>query len=621
MSVYVYRSSSVEKRVKTAGDRIVEISFLNLVTGRELVSPAGDFEVLYSRGGERFVADCASCAVERIGEDGYTLRSADGALRVEISYSARDCGALAKTVTLRCDRDIFIDCVTVEKFSTARAEFVWQAPFAGKTYLSQSVARLGQPLYAGDLFFGCETPVSENFVRKNTAYCRYHTGRNFGDVCKDGAYVLPDVVTGGGAAADFASMRRAFFAYVESFARPAVCRIQYNSWYDNMLDIDPERIENSFTKVHEGLKKAGAREPDCYVVDDGWTEYRKPLFWQFNDKFPEGFAREAALTASFGSRFGVWFGPRGGYTAQTVRYARLLEKIGYHVNEKSQDICTADARYIEDLSDRMCEFCREYNVDYFKIDGFAKKPCSARGHNHPVAKGEGLAFYTCFWERWTAAFEKIRAVRPDVCLNITSYVHCSPWFLKWVDYVWMNNASDMGYVGKGDDLSMCLNYRDGRYRNFYEERQLQFPAAHLYNHEPCYAFRNFNTARPWRGKKPVVYTDEQFRDYLKCCFMRGSGLLELYFSPDMMSESKWKIAAEVLSWAEANFDVLSASQFFGGRPEKGEVYGYAAERNGRYAVTVRNSGAKARDYDFDLPAVGRIKGILQPFEIKHFEKL
>lgn len=621
MCAFEYRAANVAKSVETECDKIVRVTFSNRITGRRIVSVAGDFEVLYSVGGKRKILDCNCGRLVRINEVGYAVESTDGAVKVDVKYSAKGCGVLAKTLTLTCDNDVFIHYVTAEKLNVGGAEFLWQAPFAGRTHLSQAVARLGQPLYVGDLFFGCETPVSENSVHKNTAYCRYHIGRKFAEVCKDGVYILPDVVTGGGDAADFLSLRRAFFAYVESFARPAVCRIHYNSWYDNMLDIDPERIKNSFTKVHENLLMAGAREPDCYVVDDGWVEYCKPAFWQFNLKFPEGFAREAALVAAFGSKLGVWFGPRGGYTSQTVRYARLLEKIGYHVNEKSRDICTADSRYIDDLSDRMCEFCKKYDVSYFKIDGFAKRPCTTRGHNHPAARGEGLAFYTFLWEKWTAAFEKIRAVRPDVCLNITSYAHCSPWFLRWVDYVWMNNASDMGYVGKGDDLSMCLNYRDGRYRNFYAERQFQFPAAHLYNHEPCYAFRNFNTARPLRGKKSVVYTDEQFRSYLKCCVMRGSGLLELYFSPDMMSRSKWEIVAEMLNWAEANFDVISTSRFFGGRPEKGEVYGYVAEKNGRYAVLVRNSGAKVRNYDFDLPAVGRIKGRLIPFEIKYFEKL
>lgn len=624
MKKLVFRSPSVEKTVGIVNGRIAGAHFVNLLTGKRLNAETAGFYLRYSfkEKGKKLCFAERGAVLKEESENGYTVCDESGKIIVKVAYDARESGELAKTIEISCREDIFIESVTVESLKVGNDGFLWQAPDAGKTYLSSAIARLGQPLYIGDMFFGLESPVGENSVKKGEAYCRYHTGRTMSEVGKDGAYVLPPAVVGAGFSADFNAMRKAFFGYVESFARPSVFRIQFNSWYDNMLDITPERIKRSFTQVYEGFKEAGLRPLDCYVVDDGWTEYKKPAFWQFNDKFKNGFYEEAELTKGFDSTFGVWFGPRGGYTSQTVKYARLLEKIGYHMNRRSKDICTADKKYISDLCDRMCEFCEKYNVTYFKIDGFSKMICKGKDHNHPVAKGKGFAFYTFLWEEWIKGFEKIRKVCPDVCLNITSYVHCSPWFLKWADYVWMNNAADMGYAGKGDDLSMCLNYRDGKYRDFYEKRQLQFPAAHMYNHEPCYALKNYNTSRPFdKDKKHVTYTDEEFFLYLKCCMMRGSGLAELYFSPAMMSARKWEIAAEVMKWAEKNFDVLSTSQFFGGRPEKGEVYGYYAIRGDRYVIEVRNSGSKEKDYRFDLLGIGEIKGRLMPFEIKFIENL
>lgn len=619
-----FRSASVVKTVIIRDGRIFGAEFENLLTGKRLCAEKSGFELSYSlkENGRRMrFCEYGALLKEETGS-GYVVCDESGKICVKVTYDPRDSGELAKTVEIASEEDVFIEYVTVERLSIDKDCYLWQAPDAGRTYLSSRIARLGQPLYIGDMFFGLESPVGENSVKKGEAYCRYYTGRKMSEVGCGGRYALPSAVVGAGLKAEFNAMRKAFFSYVENFARPSVFRIQFNSWYDNMLDITPERIKNSFTQVYEGMKKAGLRPLDCYVVDDGWTEYKKPLFWQFNGKFKDGFAKEALLTKSFDSTFGVWFGPRGGYTSQTVKYARLLEKIGYHVNRRSKDICTADKNYIRDLCDRMCEFCEKYNVTFYKIDGFAKRPCRAKDHNHPAAKGKGLSFYTFLWEEWIKGFEKIRKVQPDVCLNITSYVHCSPWFLRWADYIWMNNAADMGYAGKGDDLSMCLNYRDGKYRDFYEKRQLQFPAAHVYNHEPCYALKNYNTSRPFdKDKKHVTYTDEEFFRYLKCCMMRGSGLAELYFSPAMMDGRKWEIAAEVLKWAEKNFDVLSTSQFFGGRPEKGEVYGYYAVRGDRYVVEVRNSGNKEKDYRFDLLGIGEIKGRLKPFEIKYIENL
>ena len=614
-------SSELEIELSIAPSGVRGKSVKNLITGS--VYETGEDEevvVCWRRRGsalskKRFL--CASSCRAEERADGYLLK-AEG-MSVEVTYRVEG-GLIKKSAAISCENDVFIEYVAFDG-GRADGKFSWCAPLTKRVYVPSPIAAMGQPVYSGDLFFGMESPVAENTVLGGRICMKYHTGRYFSEVADGGVYRLPSVVVGAGEKAGFKEMRRAFFAYVRTFSRPEKFRIQFNSWYDNMLDIDPKNIESSFTAVYEGFKKAGLRPLDCYVVDDGWTEYKKPLFWQFNQKFKDGFGAQAELTRSFGSSFGVWFGPRGGYTSQTPKYARLLSKIGYPMNVLSGDICTGDKKYIADLCARMADFCRDYNVKYFKIDGFAIKPCRARGHRHPAAKGCGKAFYTFLWEEWCKGFEHIRSVCPDVCLNITSYAHCSPWFLKWADYVWMNNASDMYYIGKGDNLSQCLNYRDERYRDLYEVRQIQFPAAHLYNHEPCYAERNYNPPLPDPSHKTVIYTDEQFALYLKCCMMRASGLAEVYFSPSLMDGDKWNIAARTLEWAEKNYDVLSHSEFFGGDPSKGEVYGYIAAKGDKFILMLRNSGDKAAKYSFTLPGAGKVSGELAPFEIKFSDNL
>lgn len=253
----------------------------------------------------------------------------------------------------------------------------------------------------------------------------------------------------------------------------------------------------------------------------------------------------------------------------------------------------------------MAEFCDKYNVSYFKIDGFAITPCKAKNHGHPKGAGDGLYFYTYLWEEWTKGFESIRKTSPDVFLNVTSYAHCSPWFLKWCDAIWLNNCADMGYSGKGDNLSQCLNYRDGKYRDFFEVRQLQFPVANLYNHEPCYAERNCNLPmtsnlqNPSSAHPTVVYDIEQFKTYLYMCMMRGTGFIELYFSPQMFDRQRYEAATQVLQWAESNFDIIRHSVFFGDAPEKGGVYGYYAFDDGKGILAIRNSSDRATKYAFD----------------------
>ena len=167
----------------------------------------------------------------------------------------------------------------------------------------------------------------------------------------------------------------------------------------------------------------------------------------------------------------------------------------------------------------------------------------------------------------------------------------------------------MGYAGKGDNMSQCLNYRDGRYRDFFEVRQLQFPVSNLYNHEPCYAERNCNPPmtsnlqNPGPAHPTVTYDIGQFKTYLYMCMMRGTGFVELYFSPQMFDRERYAAAAQVLQWAETNFDTIRHSVFFGDAPEEGGVYGYYAFDDGKGILAIRNSSDRQMNYHFDHKAL------------------
>lgn len=608
-----YASAKVRKTLLFGEGKLIE-DYENLLTGRRYTSCGGNVVIGSTRFGSRKKLPFSDMEVFSADESGYTLRDDGFGITVRVDCDEAECGALREKLTVTAEEDVFVHSVCLGGMIIADSSFTWQAPLGKRVFVPSKIARFGQPVYVGDVFIGAETPVAENGIVKGTARSVYHTARKFSELAEDGdAYSPPAFIVGAAKESGFDAVSDAFLRYVSEMALSDSFRVQFNSWYDNMLDIDPEKIEKSFTAVGEGMKKAGFRPLDCYVVDDGWTEYDKPLFWEFNSKFADGFVKESRLTEKLGGKFGVWFGPRGGYTSQTPVYAGLLEKIGYHSNRYSRDICTADPKYVFDLTDRMAEFCEKFNVDYFKIDGFAICSCPSAGHGHPSALCNVKGFYVYLWEQWLKGFEKIRRVCPGVCLNVTSYAHCSPWFLKWADFIWMNNASDMGYVGEGDSLSRCLNYRDSRYRALFLDDERQFPAGNLYNHEPCYAKRNFDPK--FSKSSPVVYTDGQFELYMYCCMMRGSGLAELYFSPEMMNDAKWNIAARVLEWAESRHGILKYSRFFGSDPAKGGTYGYlAVGDNGDRVTMLRNSSGEVSEYELTMPDGKKTSGTLAPFE-------
>lgn len=609
-----FLSEKVIKGLEITDGKIVGSYIINRLTGKRLELRGYEFGVSYIKGGfprKKSFFNSNDATVSECLPNGVSFRYFENGIEfsVKVLYSADEkTGTLKKTLTLRCsDEKIRLEYIDLDSFDVAECSFKWTVPLAEKrVYIPAYVTTMGQPYYVEDMFFGGEFPTADNRISGNTAYCRYFLERTFGEIAENGEYLSVPFVMGSGKRADFYSTRADFLEYISAVAaRPARFRVQYNSWYDNMLDINGDNIEKSFRAIAKGFENAGYRHLDCYVVDDGWIDYSVPKFWEFDkEKFPDEFYRESDLSKELGSTFGVWFGPRGGYTTVTPKFAARLASIGYPKCRQSNDICTGNPRYIADLCAKMADFCQKYNVTYFKIDGFAATPCRSRKHGHPKGRGDGLGFYTFLWEEWTKGFAKIREVCPDVYLNITSYAHCSPWFLKWADAVWLNNCADMGYAGKGDNLSQCLNYRDGKYRDFYEVRELQFPNASLYNHEPCYAFRNcnppFNTDdhTPSEKHPTVVYTTEEFRTYLYACMMRGTGFVELYFSPDMMNAEMFAAATEVLRWAEDNFEILKRSKFFGGEPEKGEVYGYYANLDGKGILMLRNSSDVEKTYSF-----------------------
>lgn len=485
-----------------------------------------------------------------------------------------------------CDnKDVFIDSIEFFAYNIDFSLFNWSRKITNSTStIDIYFTQLGQPVYYNSFFTGVEFTAADNRITDGRISLRYYVGRKLSEL---NDYVPHNAVIGSALGDSYEAHRTSFFEYIATFARPKRFRIQFNSWYDNMLDITHENIEESFVAIHDNFKAHGLRDIDCYVVDDGWVDYRKPEFWGFNSKFSDGFEKEKILTEKLGSTFGVWFGPRGGYT-EAGRFAHELTKIGYRVNRSANEICCAQPKYVEDLCDKMGDFMKRYHVTYFKIDGFAKKPCHNKNHGHPVGGYKNLYFYSFQWEQWIKGFEKMRAINNDVFLNITSHSNCSPWALKYSDAVWINNASDMYYEGQGGNLDQCLNYRDGRYQDFSDVRMLQFPNAYIYNHEPCYATRNYNPPLPSAKHKTVVYSDSEFEQYLYMCMMRGTGFIELYYTPSMFNDAKWDINTKVLIWAENNFDVLSQSKFFGGVPKKGEVYGYVAYNNGKGYLAIRN---------------------------------
>lgn len=515
----------------------------------------------------------------------YELKPAEAELKKRLVLAKVSCGEKAVLD--------YIDFFPVRLQSAVNAEC---ADFNTKGVLIGTQLYLGQPIFASSFFYGCEFPATMNRADGNNLSVRYYSGKSMSVLLSDGSFVSKTCVIGACCGSEDFMRKRSFYDYIDSISKPVRLTFQYNSWYDLKLDISDEKISHSFLEIERAMTKSGADPLYCYAIDDGWNDYDGP-FWSFNKNFPNELYGISALTKAFGSSLGLWLGPRGGYTKDTIKFAKNIEKSGNgFFNKHSFDVDVASEKYIKKTADFLCDCIEKFDISYLKLDGFLQKPCRNSNHDHITGGYKDMYEYTQFWERWLDVFTRMNVLTDGMLfINLTSYAPLSPWLLQWVDSVWIQISYDLGFTKRdanGKKLScskkdMALTYRDNIYYELFKERGLVFPFGRLYNHDPIYANAT---------DEDITMTDENFTEYLYTMAGRGNAFWELYYSFSMMNDKKWRINSGVMSFLKENHELLSKSQMFGCKPSAGGVYGYAAFGKCDGIVTVRNSSSEPKSY-------------------------
>lgn len=514
------------------------------------------------------------------GKLSFTFAECEGITVTMSFWAGEDGNTLRKQISFVQTNDKIIDYILLEHIGiiNSKTHFCVPSDIEGRE-LNSFHSSLGQPFYIDSLFFGCEFPATLNSIIYGIGQVKYYLGKNI-----SGKFDCPVTVMGGAKSNTMADVQRAFFDYIDDIAVPTDFRIQYNSWYDHMLNIDADNIEKSFFEIEKHLSSNGVPPIDTYVVDDGWDDY-KASFWSFNRKFPNQLYDSSLITKRFGSNLGLWLGPRGGYNFQD-KFAKRIEKNGLGAyNAQAKDICIADKTYQKNVQDFILKATRDFDLNYWKFDGFCLTPCNNSKHNHTVGGENDMYYFTEMWEGWIEIFKNVRKLRKklgkDIWINMTCYVNPSPWWLQYVNSIWLQNSGDIGFAENLEhqtQLDSELTYRDSRYYDSLCTRAWQIPNKYIYNHEPIYG-----------SCAKVDYTDEEFEKYLYFNACRGQAFNELYLSYNMMNKSKWRTLATVLQWQKSNFDILQRVSFIGGRPDDNNVYGYFGwTENGDGIIALRN---------------------------------
>ena len=582
--MFKLKSKKLEREFNVTDGYLYASQIKNTYSGMVFIpdGSGSEFEIKFKDGDSISSKNLAvSEAVEKDGKLFFRFKE-DKGTTVTMSYRIGSDGeTLEKQIAIEQSQTKTIDYVMLESIGIVNSKTSYTAN-GGATETDEFYSNLGQPFYIDSLFFGCVFPGTKNGVFHGRGQVVYFIGKS-----AERKIVCPTTVMGAAKSLMMVDLRKAFFEYIERISVKSDYRVQYNTWYDRMMDIDADNTEAAFYKVESKLSSNGVPPIDGYVMDDGWNNY-KADFWSINQKkFPNGMLDLSSLANRLGSSFGLWLGPRGGYIYNS-KFAKRIERSGKGFYcEESDDICVCSKTYLNNLKDFLVQMTKTNDIAYWKLDGFALKPCKNPKHDHITGGDHDMYYITELWRRWIKILKAVRDVRTaqgkDIWINLTCYVSPSPWWLQYVNSVWLQNSGDIEFAknyprGQQAQVDAEITYRDGVYYDFIVNRGLQFPLGNIYNHEPIYG-----------REAHLNYTDAEFEKAFFWNACRGAALNELYISPSLMNDEKWRILARVINWQKANHHILKHAMFLGGDPVQNNIYCYASwTEDGEGVIALRN---------------------------------
>ena len=401
--------------------------------------------------------------------------------------------------------------------------------------------------------------------------------------------------------------RRSFLAYSErERAVPWRTFPHYNSWYElninrnnaapgsehtnftaeDILGVMRQWKEKYFDKYGEGIA--------AFVIDDGWDNYGP---WTFHSGFPNEMRDMSTLAKEMNSGIGAWLGPVGGY-GQSGNYRRAYwnadNRGGMQLsNPAYYEAFLAAANNLVCQQDGVEGFNRETdNYVFFKFDGISGQ-FSAVGPDAGDIGNENA-------EGIIRLEQYVREnMREDIFFNTTVGTWASPFWYQISDATW-RQENDHDRTGNNTiNRENWITYRDRLVYQNYVQNSPICPINTLMTHgfilsedgPPAGDSRDYNAV---------------LRE-LRCAFVCGSGIVELYTNCNLMNTINdgklWEDVAECVAWQKRNADVLPDAHWVGGNPWNGssaEVYGWASWNGAKATLALRNGGNSAQTYTFTL---------------------
>ncbi len=389
--------------------------------------------------------------------------------------------------------------------------------------------------------------------------------------------------------------RRSFLAYSErERAVPWRAFPCYISWYElninrnnaapgsehtnmqaeGVLDVLNHWQNDFYSRYGEG--------PAAFIIDDGWDNYGT---WTFHSAFPNEMRDIAAEAEEMGAGVGAWLGPVGGY-GQSGNYRRdyWSSKGGMQLSNP------AYYQVFKDAATNLVKNQGDYR--FFKFDGISAQ-FSATGPDAGDTGNENAEGIIRL-ERFVR-----EELREDIFFNTTVGTWASPFWYQITDATW-RQENDYGEVSGSNniDRERWVTYRDRLVYQNYVSNSPICPINTLMTHG--FILSSFGAV-----SKDMSY--EAVRRELRCAFVCGSGMVELYNDYALMNSIEngrlWADLAECIAWQKRNADVLPDAHWVGGSPwdgSKANVYGWASWNGTKSTLALRNGANTAKTYTFTL---------------------
>ena len=422
----------------------------------------------------------------------------------------------------------------------------------------------------------------------------WKVGAVVGLIAQDGSQANTDIHS--------TQKRRSFLAYSErERAVPWRANPCYISWYElniNRNNAAPgsehtnmvaEQVLDVLAHWKSDFYDRYGMAPGMFVIDDGWDEYGE---WTFHSGFPREMRDIAAAAKEMdGAGVGAWLGPVGGY-GQSGDYRRQ-----YWNRENRGGMQLSNPAYYASFKKAAHNLVVNQgdNYTFFKFDGISND-FSAKGPDRDLAvdvaneDAEGIIRL----ERYVR-----EELREDIFFNTTVGTWASPFWYQFTDATW-RQENDHDRIGDNShNREKWITYRDNLVHQNYVAASPICPINTLMTH----GFILTKYGPPAGDPKDYI----NVRNELRCAFLCGSGMVELYNDYDLMNSINggilWADLAECIAWQKRNADVLPDAHWVGGDPwtgSKSEVYGWAAWNGTKSSLALRNGANDAQTFTFTL---------------------